>query len=109
MLTSRTLYVALELGCDKWVLASATQAAEKPRLRRISARALAKLAEEIAKAKVRFGLPADARRRGGQHLLLGDGANRLSDLAAGGPEARRGAGRRPFAAACDQCVGTALF
>jgi transposase len=59
-ITSRTLYVALELGCDKWVLASATQAAEKPRLRRISARDLAKLAEEIVKARVRFGLPAEA-------------------------------------------------
>src|ERR1700722_9374251 len=55
-----TLYVALELGCDKWVLASATQAAEKPRFRTVAARNLAALNEEIAKAKVRFGLPADA-------------------------------------------------
>jgi transposase len=55
-----TLYVALELGCDKWVLASATQAAEKPRFRTTPARDLAKLQEEIAKAKARFGLPADA-------------------------------------------------
>ncbi len=58
--TTGTLYVALELGCDKWVLASATQAAEKPRFRTISARNLAALNEEIAKAKARFGLPADA-------------------------------------------------
>jgi transposase len=58
--TTRTLYVALELGCDKWVLASATQAAEKPRFRTVLARNLAALQEEIAKAKVRFGLPADA-------------------------------------------------
>ena len=55
-----TLYVALELGCDKWVLASATQAAEKPRFRTVQARNLAALKEEIAKAKARFGLPADA-------------------------------------------------
>ena len=55
-----TLYVALELGCDKWVLCSATQAAEKPRFRTVPARDLAKLQEEIAKAKARFGLPADA-------------------------------------------------
>jgi transposase len=55
-----TLYVALELGCDKWVLASATQAAEKPRFRTVAARNLAALNEEIAKAKARFGLPADA-------------------------------------------------
>src|SRR5713101_1911513 len=58
--TTRSLYVALELGCDKWVLASATQAAEKPRFRTVPARDLAKLQKEIAKAKTRFGLPADA-------------------------------------------------
>jgi transposase len=58
--TTTTLYVALELGCDKWVLASATQAAEKPRFRTVPARNLAKLQEEIAKAKTRFDLPADA-------------------------------------------------
>jgi transposase len=55
-----TLYVALELGQDKWVLASATQAAEKPRIRTVPARDLERLAEEIAKAKARFGLPAHA-------------------------------------------------
>ena len=55
-----TLYVALELGQDKWVLACATQAAEKPRLRNVPARDLERFAEEIVKAKARFGLPADA-------------------------------------------------
>ena len=55
-----TLHVALELGQDKWVLASATQAAQKPRIRNLPARDLERLAEEIAKAKARFGLPADA-------------------------------------------------
>jgi transposase len=55
-----TLHVALELGCDKWVLASATQAAEKPRFRTVPARNLAALAEEIAKAKARFQLPTNA-------------------------------------------------
>src|SRR5262249_46278401 len=55
-----TLHVALELGQDKWVLASATQAAEKPRIRHVPARDLDRLAQEIAKAKARFGLPADA-------------------------------------------------
>ena len=60
MTTINTLYVALELGCEKWVLASATQAAEKPRFRTIAARNLAALQEEIAKAKARFGLPANA-------------------------------------------------
>jgi transposase len=57
---TNTLYVALELGCDKWVLASATQAAEKPRFRTVAARNLAALQEEFAKAKARFKLPADA-------------------------------------------------
>jgi transposase len=55
-----TLYVALELGQDKWLLACATQAAEKPRLRGLPARDLPRLQEELAKAKQRFGLPVDA-------------------------------------------------
>jgi transposase len=55
-----TLYIALELGQDKWLLAGATQAAEKPRFRSLPARDLTRLQEEIAKAKQRFGLPTDA-------------------------------------------------
>lgn len=55
-----TLYIALELGWDKWLLACATQAAEKPRFKQVPARDLDKLREEIAKAKKRFGLPPDA-------------------------------------------------
>jgi transposase len=55
-----TLYVALELGQDKWLLACATQPAQKPRFRSLPARDLQRLEEEIAKAKQRFGLPADA-------------------------------------------------
>src|SRR5580700_10494786 len=57
---SGTLYIALELGWDKWLLACATQAAEKPRFKQVPARDLDKLREEIAKAKKRFGLPPDA-------------------------------------------------
>jgi transposase len=60
MTTTGTLYLALELGQDKWLLACATQAAAKPRLRGLPARDLTRLQEEIAKAKQRFGLPADA-------------------------------------------------
>jgi transposase len=60
MTTTGTLYIALELGQDKWLLACATQAAEKPRYRSLSARDLTRLQEEIAKAKQRFGLSADA-------------------------------------------------
>lgn len=58
--TTKALYVALELGQDKWLLAFATEAAEKPRLRSMPARDLTRLADEIAKAKKRFKLPADA-------------------------------------------------
>ena len=58
--TTGTLYIALELGWDKWLLACATQVAQKPRFRTVPARNLATLQEEIAKAKVRFHLPADA-------------------------------------------------
>jgi len=60
MTATKTLYIALELGQDKWLLACATAAAEKPRFRPVPARDLDRLAEEIAKAKGRFGLPADA-------------------------------------------------
>src|SRR5262245_5825504 len=59
-MTSNVLYIAFELGADKWLLAFATQAAEKPRFRQMPARDLKQLDEEVAKAKVRFGLPADA-------------------------------------------------
>src|SRR5262249_60013125 len=55
-----TLYIALELGQDKWLIACATQAADKPRFRSLRARDRGRLQEEIAKAKQRFGLPADA-------------------------------------------------
>ena len=57
---THALYIALELGQDKWHLACATQAAEKPRFRAIPARDLGRLAEEIHKAKERFRLPPDA-------------------------------------------------
>ena len=60
MTARKTLYVALELGQDKWLLACATEAAEKPRLRSLLARDLDRLALEIAKAKARFELPAEA-------------------------------------------------
>jgi transposase len=58
--TTGTLYIALELGWDKWLMACATQAAEQPRFRSLPARDLNRLREEIAKAKQRFRLPADA-------------------------------------------------
>jgi transposase len=58
--TTRGLYLAFELGWDKWLLACASEAAQKPRFRKIPARDVNALLQEIAKAKQRFGLPADA-------------------------------------------------
>src|SRR5215831_12341246 len=57
---TRALHIALELSQDKWLLACATQAAEKPRFRPLPARDLERLDQEIARAKQRFGLPPDA-------------------------------------------------
>src|SRR5437763_7689485 len=54
------LYLAFELGWDKWLLAFATQPAESPRRKGIPARDRDAVLTEIAKAKERFGLPADA-------------------------------------------------
>jgi transposase len=55
------LYVAFELGASEWKMAFSTGLGQQPRYRVIGARKLAKVQEEIARAKVRFGLPADAR------------------------------------------------
>jgi transposase len=54
------LHLALDLGNTTWKLAFATTIAHAPRLRTMPARALAQLADELAAAKRRFGLPADA-------------------------------------------------
>ena len=55
-----TLYLAFELGWTQWKLACTTGLDQKPRLRTVPARDLAALAEQIAQAKARCGLPADA-------------------------------------------------
>src|SRR5262249_56907017 len=55
-----TLYVALELGQDNWLIAWATQAAQKPRYRGLPARDLGTPQEELAKAQQRCGRPAGA-------------------------------------------------
>ena len=59
-LPTPTLHLALDLGNTTWKLACATSHAPAPRLRTMPARDLAQLAREIAAAKARFGLPADA-------------------------------------------------
>lgn len=54
------LYLAFELGETEWKLAFTIGIGQKPRLRSMPARQLARLHEEIGKAKKRFQLPADA-------------------------------------------------
>jgi transposase len=54
------LHLALDLGNRTWKLAFATSHAHAPRLRTMPARDRTQLAAEIAAAKARFGLPAEA-------------------------------------------------
>jgi len=54
------LHLAFELGWTQWVLAFTVGHGQAPRLRTIQARDLEALRAEIAKAKLRFRLPADA-------------------------------------------------
>ena len=56
---SDALYLAFELGEREWKLAFTVGMAQKPRLRCLPARDLARLHQEIALAKQRFHLPAD--------------------------------------------------
>lgn len=55
-----SLHLAFELGWSEWKLGFTTGHGQQPRLRQIAARDLEALQQEIAKAKRRFGLPADA-------------------------------------------------
>jgi transposase len=55
-----TLWLAFELGERTWKLGFTTGSGQRPRMRQIPARATDRLAEELARAKVRFGLQADA-------------------------------------------------
>lgn len=57
---AHVLYLAFELGEVEWKLAFTIGVAQKPRLRSMPARDLPRLHEEIAKAKKRFQLPAEA-------------------------------------------------
>lgn len=55
-----TLMLAFELGSTKWLLGFTTAAAQRPRLRTMTAGDLPALEKEIQLAKARFGLPLDA-------------------------------------------------
>src|SRR5262249_60996726 len=54
------LYLAFELSANSWKLAFTVGLGQKPRLRTIPARNTAAVLHEIARAKERFGLPAEA-------------------------------------------------
>jgi hypothetical protein len=53
----RQLFVALELGWTKWNLGMSTGVGTPPRLRTITARDIAGLQAELARAKEKFHLP----------------------------------------------------
>lgn len=55
-----TLFVAFELGGSTWKLAATTGPGQAPRLRTVPARALDRTLSELARAKRRFALDADA-------------------------------------------------
>jgi transposase len=52
---------AFETGVDQWKIALSSGLGQPPRHRVVPARDLGRLRQEIERAKVRFGLPADAR------------------------------------------------
>jgi transposase len=54
------LLLAFELSERTWKLGFTIGRGQRPRMRQIPAGAIDRLADEIARAKVRFGLPADA-------------------------------------------------
>lgn len=58
---AEVLFLAFELGWSSWKLASTVGFGQKPRMKTIPAGDLNKLEEEIGRAKVRFGLPEEAR------------------------------------------------
>jgi transposase len=58
--TERVLFMAFELSEKTWKLGFTTGHGQKPRERTVAARELARLLQEIAQAKKRFGLPETA-------------------------------------------------
>ena len=60
-LAQPTLSLAFELGQETWKLGFTIGVAQPPRERTIPARDVARVPQEIAQAKRRFGLPEDAR------------------------------------------------
>ena len=59
--SDRVMFLALELSASKWKVGTTVGLGQKPREKTIDAGDLSGLLEEIARAKERFGLPAEAR------------------------------------------------
>ena len=59
--SDRVMFLALELSASKWKVGTTVGQGQKPREKKIDAGDLSGLLEEIARAKERFGLPAEAR------------------------------------------------
>ena len=57
------LFLAFELGSTQWKLAFAVGLGTRPRLVQLPARDVPRVWKEVARAKTRFGLPADAAVR----------------------------------------------
>jgi transposase len=57
---SEVLFVALELGRREWKLGFSTAIGKRPRERSVAAGDIARVKDEIARAKRRFGLPGSA-------------------------------------------------
>ena len=57
-----TLFLAFELGENKWKLGCTTGAAQRPRERQVSAGDCQAVLEELRRAKSRFGLPEEEAR-----------------------------------------------
>lgn len=55
------LYLAFETSAAVWKMGMSTGLGQQPRYRVVPARDMARVQREVASAKVRFGLPADAR------------------------------------------------
>lgn len=58
---SPALCLSFELGVSEWKMAFSTALGQRPRLRTVPARDLARVEKEIEEAKAHFALPADAR------------------------------------------------
>ena len=59
--SDRVMFMALELSAGKWKIGTTVGLGQKPREQTIEAGDLEGLTQELAKAKERFGLPADTR------------------------------------------------